>query len=130
MNNMNMDELVRICGIGLLAAFSAVILREIRKEYASAILLGMTVAVLLAVVPKFGEAAGFLAELDEKVETEYIGVILRGIGVTYLTGTAAELCRSAGEAGIAANIETVGRTELLLMCIPLFRELLVMAVLI
>ena len=32
MNNMNMDELVKLCGIGLLAAFSAVILRELKKE--------------------------------------------------------------------------------------------------
>lgn len=126
---MNFDELMRICGIGLLAAFAMVILRELRKEYSTAILLGMSVAVLLAVIPKIGEAVGFLRELEESVNTDYVGVILRGVGVTYLTGTACEICRSVGEAGIAGTIETVGRAELLMMCIPLFRELVGMAML-
>ena len=126
---MNFDELMRICGIGLLAAFAMVILRELRKEYSTAILLGMSVAVLLAVIPKIGEAVGFLRELEECVNTDYVGVILRGVGVTYLTGTACEICKSVGEAGIAGTIETVGRAELLMMCIPLFRELVGMAML-
>ena len=126
---MNFDELMRICGIGLLAAFAMVMLRELRKEYSTAILLGMSVAVLLAVIPKIGEAVGFLRELEESVNTDYVGVILRGVGVTYLTGTACEICRSVGEAGIAGTIETVGRAELLMMCIPLFRELVGMAML-
>ena len=126
---MNFDELMRICGIGLLAAFAMVILRELRKEYSTAILLGMSVAVLLTVIPKIGEAVGFLRELEESVNTDYVGVILRGVGVTYLTGTACEICKSVGEAGIAGTIETVGRAELLMMCIPLFRELVGMAML-
>ena len=129
MNNMNMDELVKLCGIGLLAAFSAVILRELKKEYAAAILLGMTTVVLFAVIPNFADAVGFLRELQSEANTEYVSVILRGVGVTYLTGTACEICRSAGEAGIAGTIELVGRAELLLMCIPLFRELVGMALL-
>ncbi len=126
---MNFDGLMRICGIGLLAAFATVILRELRKEYSTAILLGMSVAVLLAVIPKIGEAVGFLRELEKRVNTDYVGVILRGVGVTYLTGTACEICKSVGEAGIAGTIETVGRAELLMMCIPLFRELIGMAML-
>ena len=126
---MNFGELMRICGIGLLAAFAMVILRELRKEYSTAILLGMSVAVLLTVIPKIGEAVGFLRELEECVNTDYVGVILRGVGVTYLTGTACEICKSVGEAGIAGTIETVGRAELLMMCIPLFRELVGMAML-
>ncbi len=118
---------MRICGIGLLAAFSAMILRELRKEYTTAILLGMSVAVLLVVLPKIGEAAVLLRELEANVNTEYVGLIIRGVGVTYLTGTACEICRSVGENGIAGTIETVGRAELLVMCVPLFRELMEMA---
>ena len=129
MNNMNFGELMRICGIGLLAAFSAVILRDLRKEYTAVILLGMSVAVLLVIVPKIGEAVSLLQELESKVSTEHIGMIIRAVGVTYLTGSACEICRSAGEQGIAGTIETVGRAELLVMCIPLFRELMEMALL-
>lgn len=119
---------MQICGIGLTAAFAAVVLRELRKEFTAAILLGMSVMVLLAILPKVGEAAALIRELEAKVSTEYVGVILRGVGVTYLTGTACEVCRSVGESGIAGTIETVGRAELLVMCIPLFRDLLEMAV--
>ena len=126
---MNMDELMRVCGIGLLAAFAAVILRELRKEYTTVILLGMSVAVLLVILPKIGESVALLRELNEKISTEYLGMIIRAVGVTYLTGTAGEICRGTGENGIAGTIETVGRAELLVMCIPLFRELMEIALL-
>jgi len=112
-----------------MAAFAMVVLRELRKEYLPMIFLAMSVAVLLVIIPKIGEAVGFMRELEENVNTEYVGVILRGVGVTYLTGTACEICKSVGENGIAGTIETVGRTELLLMCIPLFRELIGVAML-
>ena len=125
---MNLSELIKICGIGLIAAFAAVILRELRKEYVPVILLGMSVMALFAVMPVIEDTALLIRELGAKLDSGYVGIILRGIGITYLTGMACEICRSVGENGIAGTIETVGRAELLLMCVPLFRDLLEVAV--
>ena len=113
---MNLSELMKICGIGLIAAFAAVIL------------LVMSVMALLAVMPGIEEAVLLIRELETKIDTGYVGIILRGVGITYLTGMACEICRSVGENGIAGTIETVGRAELLLMCVPLFLDLLEVAV--
>lgn len=130
MNNMNLGELMQICGTGLLAAFAMMILRELRKEYSTAVFLGMSVLTLLVILPKIGEVMAFIRELERYADAGYLGVIIRGVGITYLIGAACEICRSVGENGIAGTIETVGRAELLLMCLPLFRDLISMALVI
>ncbi|MBQ8333085.1 MAG: stage III sporulation AC/AD family protein [Clostridia bacterium] len=127
---MNLTELMKICGIGLAAAFSLVLLRELRREFTPMLTLGVGILVLLWVVPGLGDAVGFLRELDGRLDSAYVGTVVRGVGVTFLTGTACEISKSAGESTIAGYIELAGRTELMLMCLPLFRELLDMAVLV
>lgn len=127
MNNMNLGELLKICGIGLAAAFAIVLLRELRKEYTVAVTLGVGVLVMLWVMPKISDAVGLLRDLEGRVDTTYIGTVIRGLGVAYLTGTACDICKTAGESTVAGYIELAGRVELMLMCLPLFRELLDMA---
>ena len=39
----------------------------------------------------------------------------------------AELCRDAGESAIASKLELVGKAEIILLCLPLLRELIGLA---
>lgn len=124
-----MTELWTVCGVGICTLVSLMIVKELRKEYTPLFLLGFAVVLLAYLVPKIGGAVDFLRECAELAGGERISVVVRALGVTYLTSTAAEICRSAGESSVGSTIETAGRVEILLMCIPLFRELLDLALL-
>lgn len=124
-----MTELWTVCGVGICALVCLTVIKELRKEYAPLFLLGFSVVVLAYLVPKIGAAAEFLAECADLAGGERISVVVRALGVTYLTSTASEICKSAGEASVGNTIELAGRVEILLMCIPLFRELLDLALL-
>lgn len=124
-----MTELWTVCGIGLCALVCLLILRELRKDYAPLFLLGFSVIALAYIIPRLGEAAEFLTECVNLAGGERISVVIRALGVTYLTSTAGEICRSAGESSVGNTIEAAGRVEIILLCIPLFRELLDLAML-
>ena len=66
-----------------------------------------------------------LLELIQRyVRNEYVEIILKGLGIVILTQICSDICKDSGEGTLAGNIETVGKLELLLLCIPLIEEIL------
>ena len=124
-----MTDLLIVCGTGIFAVFSIIIIRELKKEYIPAMLLTVCILFSLYILPKISESLEFIRELSVYLENTYADKILRALGITYLTCTASDLCKSAGEPTVGTYIELAGRIELLLLCIPLFRELTELALL-
>lgn len=124
-----MTDVLTFCGAGLFAVFAISVIRELRKEYTVSVVLTVCVVFLLHILPKIGESVQFVREISVHLEDSHADVILRALGVTYLTGTASEICRSAGETAVGGYIELAGRVEIMLLCIPLFRELTELALL-
>ena len=76
----------------------------------------------------FGMARPLLAWVREMlfsgVADAYAELLLSAVGIAALTGVCAEVCRDCREPTIASYVETAGRLEILLLCIPLIREIL------
>lgn len=50
--------------------------------------------------------------------------VIKTVGVSILTRVTAELCRDAGEGGLASAVEVAGGACALLICLPLFEAVL------
>lgn len=119
-----MDTL-RICGLALVAviAFSAVRLWgrdfEIPMKLTAAVVFGGLLC---------GMARPLLLWVREMLEAgaaaDYARLLLSAVGIAALTGVCAEICRDCREPTVASYVETAGRLEILLLCIPLIREIL------
>ena len=117
------------CGTGIFAVFAISVIRELRREYTAVVVLSVCVIFMLYLLPKIGESVQFVREMAVYLENTYADVILRALGVTYLTCTACDICKAAGENAVGGYIELAGRIEIILLCIPLFRELAELALL-
>lgn len=122
-----MTDVLTFCGAGIFAAFAITILRELRREYTPVLLLAVCIVFSICLLPKIRESVQFIRELSDYLENTHADTILRALGITYLTSTASDICKSAGEASIAGYIELAGRVELIVLCLPLFREILELA---
>ncbi len=118
-----MNDVLTCCGTGLFAVFAISGMRELRKEYTVPVILTVCIVFFLYVVPKIGESVQFIREISSYLEQSHASVLLRALGITYLSGTSGEICKSAGEPAVGGYIELAGRIEIMLLCIPLFREL-------
>jgi len=122
-----MTDLWQIIGVGLCALVSILVLREVRREFVPVFAAVFSVLVLAAVLPKISAAADLAEECARLVGSERIMPAVKALGITYLSSSAADLCRSLGEASVASAMETAGRAEILILCLPLFRELVDLA---
>ena len=58
-----------------------------------------------------------------QVPGEYVAVLCKGAGVCLLTQLAADTCRDAGEHALAGRAETAGKAMLLVLALPLLRQI-------
>ena len=115
-------------GIGLVfSALAAVmVLKETRKELAVYILMTMCILVFLMLIPLLQESSGWLQSLAGA--GKYGRVLLKAAGLSMLTEMACELCKAVGENGLAGYAALIGKGEILLITLPLFRELTELAI--
>ncbi len=119
-------DIVAIAGAGLIAAAAAVLLKQYKPEYAMvlslaavAVFFGWILSGLLPALSTMREMAGQAAD-----STGALRVLIKCLGVCYLCEIAAEICKEAGQTAIASKVELAGRVAVLLLCLPMFEELL------
>ena len=116
----------KIMIFAVLCSVLIVLLRNNRQE--QAVILSIAAAVFLfvwlmdAMQPVLREVWGLLERFS--LGEQQSEIVLKSLGLCLLTQIASDLCRDAGEATLAANVELAGKTAVLVLCLPLFRQLL------
>ena len=118
-----------INGITLCGLIAVLILREIRKEWTIWIIISVLILVLcfslelvettITVIRNYSEVFSNIAG--------YTQVLLKGLGITCITYISSEICRASGESNLTSDIELTGKIEILLLGLPLFQEILDLA---
>lgn len=120
---MEITALIVLCIVTALLALS---LRGQRPEFAMLLSLGCGVFVLLNLL---GQMKGILSGLERVMaglsgQSDLTGIILKALGICIVAELGSQCCRDAGEAAIAAKVELAAKTALVLMCMPVFTQLL------
>ena len=119
---------LKVCGGALLLLLAIVLLKSAKGDALPLQwtgILGLFGATFLLLQPVF---TWLLSLCEAWGMSGTATIMLKGLGIAMLTQICADLCRQTGEGGIAGGVEMVGRAELLLLCLPLMRELFDVAV--
>ncbi len=124
---MNVEKII---GLAMVCAVLIVILRNSRPE--QALILSIAAATLL-LLWLLDSMTPIIAEVMRVIDLFAFGsqqseIMLKSFGLCLLTQSAADVCRDAGEQSLALNVELAGKTTVLLLCLPLFGQLLELAV--
>ena len=122
---MNGLDTLKICSIALVAAICISVVRRVNANFdfpmrltASVVFWGLVLGIAFPVF-------SYLSELVAASElAEWQGLLFGAVGIALLSHTTAELCRDCGEGGIASFVELAGKMEILLLCLPLAREII------
>ncbi len=100
------------------------VLRNFNNRFSEYIGAFATVLLFGAAVVEFMPIFDFASELAVGTGfEEYLSVLLKALGITLAVQLTSELCRDMGASSLASNLELVGRVELLLLALPLIKEL-------
>ena len=118
---------LRLCGGALLCAIAIVLLKSAGNTViplqwtATVVLTGASLLMLSPVIAWINDLC------REQGMSELSALMIKGLGVALLTQFCADLCRQSGEASLAGSVELAGKAELLLLCLPILRDLTDMA---
>ncbi len=113
-----------ICGIAVTATIIAVLLKKYNPEYSVVISLLAGVLTLFLILSKLSPAISEISNLlaAAGMANEYGAVLFKALGVCFLAQFAADSCRDAGESALASKVELAGKVLILLLALPLFRQ--------
>lgn len=120
--------ILKLCMVALLILASSTVIKQWKSDFLPLVRIGATVlfgTLLIASAQPLFPLINTLA--GESGTQKYVETILKGLGIVILTQISADICRDSGEGTLAGHIETVGKLELLLLCIPLIGEILATA---
>ena len=115
-----------IAALAVAAALCALVVRRGAEGIALALGLGAGALILGQVL---GAAEAVRALMDELggragLSPAVLDPVVKTVGISVLTRISAEVCRDAGESGIAASVETAGAVLALWVALPLLRAVL------
>ncbi|MBQ8408791.1 MAG: hypothetical protein IJY39_08005 [Clostridia bacterium] len=121
-----MEELVfKIFGVALIATMAVMLLKKWGADLA--ILVRIMAGIVLAGGCCLG-LAPIISYLREVYETQatatYLTTLLRALCVAVLTHVCASVCRDCGEGTLANYVELGGKAEILMLALPLVREII------
>ena len=115
-----------MCSAAVIVLFVIIIMREMKSptvpviKAASVILFGGVI--LVGYFPLYKEV---FKMASSTAIANYMPVLIRALGVACLTSICSDVCKEGGEGGLAFCVETVGKLEILMIALPLVKELIV-----
>ncbi len=117
-----MDTITQIVALGVVGAVCATVVKKQTPDMALVLTVCAAALVLGAAAAVLRPVRALLDELARRagLSAAVLGPVLKTVGAALLTRVTAELCRDAGEGGIASAVEIAGGACALVICLPLF----------
>ncbi|MBE4910457.1 stage III sporulation protein AD [Cytobacillus suaedae] len=114
-------EILQIVGLGLIATFLALIVKEQKPTFAFMLVVFVGCVIFLFLIDQVYEIIRMLEKiaLNANVNMVYVETILKIIGIAYIAEFGAQITKDAGQGAIASKIELGGKILILAMAIPI-----------
>ena len=114
--------------IGLAGAVLSLTVKAYRPEFSVYISMVCGIVIISAVMFKLSDVTVFVSDLFDKTGygRTYFPVLLKIMAIAYMTDFAAQICKDAGENGIASKTEIAGKVMILYVSLPVFSSIISM----
>ena len=118
-----MEVMVKLAAVGVTAVVLSAVLKKNTPELALLLALAAGLWMLAMAAEGMGAAVALMEALAEQAGLSEVLLepVVKTVALSILTRLTVEICRSAGEGGVAAFVETAGAVLALLAALPLIR---------
>ena len=118
-------EVVKIVMIGITGVLLGVFLKESKPEYSVYLSLVIGICILGYAVGKLSYLFESIKKIQEflPVDEKYVIVLLKMTGATYIGQFSSSICKDAGYAAIAGQIELFVKLYLMVLSLPVLLAL-------
>ena len=118
-----MGAMAKLAAVGVTAVVLSAVLKKNTPELALLLALAAGLWMLALTASGLGAVVELMNELAEQAGLSEVLLepVVKTVALSILTRLTVEICRSAGEGGVAAFVETAGAVLALLAALPLIR---------
>ena len=120
-------DIFKIVAIGVITCIANIIIKQIKPEYSILIVLSGGLVILLLIInslsSNFKQISNVFSVL--KIDNAIIKSILKILGIGYLVEFGAGICNDTGHSSLAEKIVLAGKIAILIMCMPIIKNLIV-----
>jgi stage III sporulation protein AD len=119
-------DIIRIAVLGIAGVLTAMILRKEKGEYSVFISMVVCICMFVYMLSKVETVLEFADRLSSMimVDGRYIGMVIKMVGITYVAEFAINICKDAGYAAVANQIEVFAKISILVVSIPVLNVFL------
>ncbi len=119
-------DIIRIAVLGIAGVLVAMILRKEKGEYSVFISMVVCICIFIYMLSKVETVLAFADRLSSMimVDGRYIGMVVKMVGITYVAEFAINICKDAGYAAVANQIEVFAKLSILVVSIPVLNVFL------
>lgn len=118
----------QIAAIGLAGTLLSLAVRSYRPEFSVYISIACGIVLFMTVIAQFSDILSVVSDVFSRsgYANSYFPVLLKILAIAYLTDLISQVCRDAGENGIASKTEMAGKIFILYVSLPVFTSILSM----
>ncbi len=116
--------LQKLCMLGILGAAMCLILRGWKSDMVPLLRVGMVILFGVGALDAFTPLLSYLESEGFGLPASQTKTLGKALGIALLSAYTAGICRECGENAAAEGVETAGKIEILLLCLPLIQSLL------
>lgn len=118
-----METMAKLAAVGVTAVVLSAVLKKNTPEFSLLLALAAGLWMLTQAAAGLGAAVAMMRELAGQAGLSEVLLepVVKAVALSILTKLTAEICKSAGEGGVAAFVETAGAALALLAALPLVR---------
>lgn len=118
-------DTAKICGFGIICAMICVLIKHYRNEFSIPVKLGSIIGLFAVIITMLSPVFTYFKNIaGDRISSEYTTILLKALGIGYITQISSDLCRDCGENSIAFGIESVGKTEIIILALPLINKII------
>lgn len=118
-------ELIKVLILGIVISFIAVLLKQIKPEYAILCIIVGSIILIITILNSISDLFGFFSSVVDKtgIDSQMFTTILKIIGVGYLIEFTAGICSDSGNSSIADKVVLAGKILIFTMSLPIISSL-------
>ena len=119
-------EVVKIVGIGIILSIVLVLIKQIKPELATVVLVAGSVIMLTIILKYFANVMSVFDVIINKtgINKDLFAIVLKIVGVGYLIEFGANVCVDSGNNAIADKVLLGGKLIILILAMPIITSLL------
>ena len=119
-------ELVRIIGIALITALTALFLKGTKPELSFAVTVAGAALILIFIADMLSETLNVFSELGEKtgIDNSLVRIIVKIVAIGYLVEFSAGVVEDFGSKSIADKLVLAGKVIIFAVSLPIIKSLL------